>query len=92
MINGRDKFCYSYGFLDCFVMMSGDSQKMREKHAWVAEEMWKAFLPLESTQSIQTLINAMNHAGIWKTIIETMKGKMMSDVLNKSIKDKLSSY
>ena len=92
MLSGRDKFVYSYGFLDCFIMMSGDSMKMREKHAWVAEEMWKAFLPLESTQSIQSLINEMNQASIWKTITQTMQGKMMSDTLNKGIKDKLSSY
>ncbi len=92
MINGRDKFCYGYGFMDCFMMMSGDTAKLREKHAWMAEELWKAFLPLESTQSIQTLINALNHEGIWKMITKTMQGKMMSDVLNKSLKDKMSSY
>jgi len=73
-------------------MMSGDSAKMRDKHAWVAEEMWKAFLPDVDAPTIQALINEMNRAGIWKTITQTMQGKVMSDVLNKGIKDKLSSY
>jgi len=92
MLTGRDKFVYSYGFLDCFIMMSGDSMKMREKHAWVVEEMWKAFLPTVDTPVIQSLINEMNRAGIWKTITKTMQGKVVSYVLNKGIKDNLSSY
>ena len=92
MISGRDKFIYSYGFLDCFIMMSGDNQKMREKHAWVVEEMLQAFTPNASIESAQALINEMNRLRIWKTITETMQGRIMADTLNKSIKDKMSSY
>lgn len=92
MIPGVIKFAYSYGFLDCFMMMSGDTQKMRDKHAWVTEEMAEAFLPDSSIPSVQQMVNEMNKAKIWKVIVDTMQGKMMSDVINKDIKDKLSSY
>jgi len=92
MITQRDKFVYSYGFLDCFMMMSGDNAKMREKHSWVTEQMWQAFLPNENQQVVQTLINEMNQNKIWKVITETMQGKMFSDTLNKTLKDKMSSY
>jgi len=92
MINGRDKFIYSYGFLDCFIMMSGDTVKMREKHAWVTEEMLQAFTPETSIQEAQALINEMNRNRIWKTIVDTMQGKMVSDTINKGLKDKMSSY
>jgi len=92
MISGRDKFIYSYGFLDCFIMMSGDTVKMREKHAWVIEEMLGAFTPEASIPEAQALINEMNRAKIWETITQTMQGKMMSDLINKDIKDKMSSY
>jgi len=92
MISGKEKFIYSYGFLDCFMMMSGDTIKMREKHSWVMEEMWKAFIPEASQTSIQMLVNEMNRNKIWKTITETMQGKIMADTINKDIKDKMSSY
>ena len=92
MITGKDKFCYSYGFLDCFMMMSGDNQKMREQHAWVIEEMWAAFLPGVPTNQVQSLINDMNKSQIWKIITKTMQNKNISDVLTKGIKDKMSSY